>query len=236
MENRCSLPCPLSKQRILLLIINYFVGYNLLYPLLLRDITLRLNPEARVIPVWMQIIVYLFMIGISVILAWPILQESYHGILLHRRHLCKTIVKLLGIYYLCSITVNLLVLLFSATPTSSNQAQIITALEVSPLLTFFSAVIYAPIVEEILFRGVFFRCLRPYLKFWQTAFISGLLFGFLHVMDSFLVGNYSDMIYLFSYSVIGIFSSLVYEKTESIYGSMIFHFINNAVAFLMLTV
>lgn len=236
MVNRCEAPYPLSKLRILLLLLNYFVGYQMLYPWMLREATMLLYPSAHYVPEWMQLLIYLWMILISIWLAYPLLQESYAGLLDHRKHLIKNILSLLGAYFLCSVTINLIIALISPTATSANQSQIISVFHIIPFVTFFSSVIYAPIVEEILFRGIFFRWFRAHMKFVPAALLSGLLFGFLHVMDSFFLGNFSDMIYLFSYGLIGVFFALAYEKTESIYGSMMLHVINNTVAFLMLTV
>lgn len=236
MKNRCSAPYPLSKLRAILLVLNYFVGYNMVYPAILTKLTLAIDPTANMIPEWMQLIVYLWMILFSVILAWPLLQESYWGFQQHKRKLPLLMLKLVGLYYLCSMGVNLMIMLISSTPTSANQSQVISAISIAPMIAAFSTILYAPIVEEIVFRGVFFRFFRSHLKFWQAALISGLTFGFLHVMDSFFMGNYADLVYLLSYGVIGIFLSLAYEKSESIYGGMILHFINNTVAFSLLMV
>lgn len=236
MVNRCETRYPLSKTRILLLLLNYFVGYQLLYPVLLWEATMLFYPSAHYVPEWMQLLIYLWMMLASVWLAYPLLQESYAGLLEHRKHLVRKILGLLGAYFLCSITINLIIALFSSTATSANQSEIISVFHMIPFVTFFSSVIYAPIVEEILFRGIFFRWFRAHMKFVPAALLSGLTFGFLHVMDSFFSGNFADMIYLFSYGLIGVFFALAYEKTDSIYGSMLLHFINNTVAFLMLTV
>lgn len=227
---------PLSKVRMLFLFLNYFIGYNALYPLLLRDLTLWLDPTARMIPDWLQLSTYLFMIMVSIWLGWPLLKDSIKLFQEHKRHLVKTCICLLGVYYLCSLLVNLVILQFSDTTTSMNQSQVISAIQISPFVTLFSTIVYAPIVEEILFRGVFFRCLRPHMKLVPAAVISGFSFGFIHVMDSLWVGNYADLIYVFSYGLIGFFLALAYEKTESIYGSMILHLMNNAVAFILITV
>lgn len=120
--------------------------------------------------------------------------------------------------------------------TSANQSEVITAVESMPYLSIFSTLIYAPIVEEILFRGVFYRALRPHMKWFSAALISAFLFGFIHVMQSFFTGNFADMIFLLSYGLIGFFMALAYEINDTIYGSMCLHFLNNAIALLLLMV
>lgn len=51
----------------------------------------------------------------------------------------------------------------------------------SILLLVLGAVVLAPIVEEIVFRGVLFQALRRRLGLWPGALISSLAFGFIHV-------------------------------------------------------
>lgn len=75
-----------------------------------------------------------------------------------------------------------------------------------------------PIAEEFIFRGVIFRFLRQHKTFFASAIASSLLFGLLHLHPGL-------MIFAF---LIGLVSSVLYEKTGSILPSIVFHFaINN---------
>lgn len=75
-----------------------------------------------------------------------------------------------------------------------------------------------PIAEEFIFRGVIFRFLRQHKTFFVSAIASSLLFGLLHLHPAL-------MIFAF---LIGLVSSVLYEKTGSILPSIVFHFaINN---------
>jgi uncharacterized protein len=49
------------------------------------------------------------------------------------------------------------------------------------LLLVLSVVVLAPLVEEVIFRGVLFQALRRRLGLWSGAIISSLAFGFIHV-------------------------------------------------------
>lgn len=232
MEKRCERPNPLSKKRMVLLFLHYFLGYQLIYPMLLTTFTLWLDPMARSIPEWLQFFLYCYMIAIAVWLALPLLKESISGWKVNRRHMVKLCLFLFAAYYISSIAINLIIMMFSNTETSANQLEVIEAISISPYLTMFSTLIYAPIVEELVFRGIFYRALRPRLSWLASALISAFLFGFIHVFFSLLTGNFADLIYLLSYGLIGFYLALAYEKSDTIFGSMIFHFINNAVAFL----
>lgn len=234
MEKQIERPCPLGKGRMICLVLNYFLGYNFLYPLLLRHITLWLDPTARAIPDWMQYAVYIYMMIISIVLAYPLLQESLTTLRQRKTHVVKSAFLLMIGYYIASIFLNVILMQFTDTTTSANQSEIIHAVEISPWLTLFTTIIYAPIVEEILFRGVFYRALRPHLSMCWSGFISAFAFGFIHVMTSFFTGDFGDMIYLFSYALIGLFLVMAYDKNDTIYASILLHFINNALAFLLL--
>lgn len=75
-------------------------------------------------------------------------------------------------------------------------------------------VVLAPVVEEILFRGFFYRILRDRYDIFWGGLISILLFAAVHNFEasSFLHGL------IFTY---------VYEKSGSVWGSMIAHALNN---------
>lgn len=224
----------LSRKRRILLFLNYFPGYTFVYPVLLRRCTLWLYPHALIVPSWMQFVVYGGMIISSAWLAWPLLQESYWSLRQNHKNFFKTCLLLLVIFYLCTILVNLLLSFVTQNTTSENQLQVIDNLEVAPFVTLFSSLIYAPICEEILFRGVFYRCIRPHMNMVLAVLISAFSFGFIHVMKSLLIANFNDLWYVASYALIGGILAVAYEKTDTIYGSMCLHFINNAIAFLVI--
>lgn len=61
----------------------------------------------------------------------------------------------------------------------------------------FQSVVLAPILEELLFRGLVFRSLRDKSK-WLAIFASSFLFGFLHIYSALFAGDLSQLIYLLS--------------------------------------
>ena len=76
--------------------------------------------------------------------------------------------------------------------------------------------LFAPIFEEILFRGVIYKNDEK-LGCIFASVTSSLIFGFWHMTLSQIVLG----------SVLGFFSCYLYRKTESIFPSMILHFIVN---------
>ena len=102
---------PLSKTRMILLFLHYFLGYQFVYPMLLTSFTLWLDPVARVVPDWLQFLLYCYMIGAAVWLAFPLLKESVQGWKKNRMHMIKLCFFLFGAYYISSIIINLIILL-----------------------------------------------------------------------------------------------------------------------------
>lgn len=76
-----------------------------------------------------------------------------------------------------------------------------------------STAVAAPIVEELLFRGLIYGRLRERLKFVPAAFISAFVFGVIH-------GNAVQFLYAF---IIGLLLAFVYEKFKTVVAPIIFH-------------
>ena len=101
------------------------------------------------------------------------------------------------------------------------------------LLMAFQSVVLAPILEELLFRGLVFRSLRDKSK-WLAIFASSFLFGFLHIYSALFAGDLSQLIYLLSYGGMGFAFSYAYEKRKTICVPILMHMINNLVAIVLL--
>ena len=97
----------------------------------------------------------------------------------------------------------------------------------------FQSVILAPILEELLFRGLVFRSLRDRNK-WLAIFASSFLFGFLHIYSALFAGDLTQLIYLLSYGGMGFAFSYAYEKKKTICVPILMHMINNLVAIVLL--
>lgn len=90
-----------------------------------------------------------------------------------------------------------------------------------PYLAFFLVVILGPIAEEILFRGVIYGKLRDVFSITQAAVISGAIFGIYH--KNIVQGLYA--------ALFGILLAVIFEKTQTIWGSIFIHIMFNMSAF-----
>ena len=82
-----------------------------------------------------------------------------------------------------------------------------------PFLEILVVCILAPIAEEMLFRVCFFGRLRKYMRFLPAALTSAAFFGLIHLEPVNAISAFG----------VGIVAALLYERTGSIFTSMIFH-------------
>ena len=139
------------------------------------------------------------------------------------------------IIYGCSLVGGLLSLLFQGNTTSENQALLETLISDHFLLMALASVILAPILEELIFRGAVFAWLyevHPII----AHVLSGFIFGFVHVMNAVLSGDFSEILQVFGYFFMGVGLSYLYEKTNNIYVPIITHAINNLVAVILVCI
>lgn len=88
-----------------------------------------------------------------------------------------------------------------------------------------SAVVIAPVIEELLFRGVLFAGLAKRWPIWLAAVVSSSAFAVLH-------GQVNVGIYTF---ILGCLLSWLYVRSGSLFPGILVHFINNLVAFWLLS-
>ena len=88
--------------------------------------------------------------------------------------------------------------------------------------TFMIAVIAAPVVEEILFRGIVLRSMRKFTPAWAAILISSVLFGAYHL-------NIVQAAYA---TFMGIAAGILYEKKRNLLFPILVHFANNLITML----
>lgn len=82
----------------------------------------------------------------------------------------------------------------------------------------FSAVIVAPLCEEIVFRGYLFPAAQHFCGPWIAGIFSGMIFGAVH-------GNLAALLPL---TIFGVILAFIYQKTGSIWAPIATHFCFNA--------
>ena len=113
---------------------------------------------------------------------------------------------------------------------SDEQSVNQQAIESLPtLIIFISAVLYSPLVEELVFRGSFRRFIKNDILF---IIISGFVFGMLHTVME--VSFIEAIIKGIPYITLGVYFAYLYVKTENICIPMICHFVHNFLAVMLI--
>lgn len=137
------------------------------------------------------------------------------------RYILFSYIKMFGIVLLCSIPVVLL----NNGQQSANQELINEMFTKNLISTFILSVLYAPLIEELIFRLGISKLIK---NKWLFIIISGLLFGSLHMIDK--LSSAMDILYIIQYSALGICLAYFYKKTNNILVSIGIHFIQNFLA------
>ncbi|MGH6818055.1 MAG: lysostaphin resistance A-like protein [Methylovirgula sp.] len=94
---------------------------------------------------------------------------------------------------------------------------------IARLMLFVLAVGFAPITEELLFRGWIYTSLRFSFGLWPALLSSAALFGAAHYESTHL--------YALAVFPVGIALAAIRERTQSVKAAMLFHAVNNFIAF-----
>lgn len=88
------------------------------------------------------------------------------------------------------------------------------------IIALFYLVLVAPLFEELLYRGLLLTVFKDRRARWGMLVVAGLLFGVVHT------GFVLDIPLLY-FSLVGLLLGLLFQKTESIYPTLLLHFLHN---------
>lgn len=109
---------------------------------------------------------------------------------------------------------------------SHNQDILNATAAVLPFLAFIRSVVYAPIVEEVIFRYILQGWLREKIK------KGGAFFAVLISATLFALGHVAAPADLIQYLPLGLLLGVIYEKERCISLTICIHSVNNLVAFI----
>lgn len=107
---------------------------------------------------------------------------------------------------------------------AGNEEALRDTFKISPFYIYFSSVIFAPIVEELVFRQSIRNIIPNKILF---IIVSGVIFGGLHVLTGF--SGPMDLLYLIPYCAPGIAFAYILADSDNILISMGLHFMHNGV-------
>ncbi|MCL2827690.1 MAG: CPBP family intramembrane metalloprotease [Oscillospiraceae bacterium] len=171
---------------------------------------------------------------VLVIFLWSYLRAGFARFLEYGLSNLTTLLAGYGIYLALAFLLNrILFSILPELPSPNNDVVMeMAVLEFWPM--FAVAVLLAPVVEEIFFRGVMFAPLRNVSRLLAYA-VSSLAFGLWHVIQ-FLIFDFSPLLFVTAliYVPAGIALAWVYERSGSIWTPIALHAFINAVVFALM--
>jgi membrane protease YdiL (CAAX protease family) len=139
------------------------------------------------------------------------------------------------VFFLSQLLETLVYLVFNVAKIPEQLAVNFIKMTFHDPLYFFLAIVtivfFAPLIEEILFRGFLQSFIRKHLGPKQAILITALCFSFFHFSPEQGLGNIPILGSLFA---LALFLGFVYEKQSSLFASISRHFLFNAISILNL--
>lgn len=134
--------------------------------------------------------------------------------------------------YFIMVISNILISLLFRNAIAGNEETVRSLIDKYPLYMLFSVSIYAPFVEEIIFRKTLHDVVYSFKNTKYTKYIyiilSGFIFSSMHVLGS--ATNTIDYLYIIPYLGIGISFAYLYDKTNNIFSTITMHSLHNTIA------
>lgn len=221
----------LNSRQSLVAALNYFLAYQFLFPLVVMIVFSTVDPTSQQLLLGVYLPVFVIGIGSSrryLSKQWYLFCSRFgHNLWVSLKH---------NLYiYGTLIIVNTAITFFFGLNESGNQTTVAQAFFADPLIYLLMIVIFAPVIEELLFRGVFYQRFRQDNRFLFALIFSSLAFGAIHVLPiMWISSSLIELVYIIPYGLMGLFMALAFEETGSIFGAISVHFINNLIGVLAL--
>lgn len=223
---------PLSKR--ILNILVYLLGLNLIFEFVAIFV---LSPWFSLEDILGdKIAITTFVVyGISalsiVLLNAKVLISDFKKIKVHAKMFFSSIMKYIALIYLFNIILSFVLPYLAGTDVVSNQQGIENQALTYPIFTIVTTVIFAPIVEEMVFRYSLMNIdISSRFKRVLLLIVSSFIFGSIHMLASIQSGNLNELWFIFQYAAMGLAIGLSYFKTENIWTPIAVHLVNNLIA------
>ena len=148
----------------------------------------------------------------------------------------KWFIKYIGIFLLSVLVMGILNVVLSYITnleTSENEELVRKLIKLLPVYMTFSTVLYAPFVEELLFRKAIRKIIKGDDKYIKITYIiiSAVIFGLLHVIT--LDASFYDLLMGIPYMVVGLSLGYIYSKTDNVFSTMQFHLMHNTILLIL---
>lgn len=187
--------------------------------------------NAWLTPGWESVIWYGlgFVYLVAVLFRW--LREQFLQACDHVGTVLWNVAGAYALYYFLALGAQYLLTLLGADPAANpNNAGLLSLTGQDYRFVRAIALFVAPVVEEVLFRGIVFGALRERSRLLALAASIGL-FALYHLWRYAAAGDFSALIYGIQYIPASLVLCLCYERTGSIWTAVLFHMVNNFVGY-----
>lgn len=137
----------------------------------------------------------------------------------------KKYIKIWFLGLILMILSNFIIIFISNADLATNESTIREQLILNPFYIYISGVLFAPIIEELVFR----LSIRNIISNdWLFIITSGIIFGSMHVFGSEIV-DLNQLLYLIPYSSFGMCFAYMLCKSKNYFVSVSFHLLHNAI-------
>ena len=168
---------------------------------------------------------YLILFVLAIFCFWKRLKKDFKLFKDNFKAYRQFILPRLGIMYAIYLTVSMICIIATQQASTVNQ----TTLEAGPQWFIIPlAIIWAPIVEEAVFRGVLRRFIKNKKLF---VVLSAIAFGLIHTVSEATLVNM--IVLAIPYAILGGFFAYIYSKTENITTNIFAHAFHNTIAMIV---
>lgn len=210
----------------------FFIVYLLVLPLLANKIfdIIEVLFDTTISDSLANIIYYYALFAIVLLLFHSFLAHTTSRFLGNLSRSMTTFCVSLLVFYGANELFYRVVNVLLGSQTNLNDMTIAASINAAPRLTALIVVLLAPFVEEVFFRGLVFGCLKERSRLFAYA-VSCVLFAFLHVWTFALSSwSLSYLVLMLQYLVPGLVFAWAYDRSGTLWTSILLHATVNALA------
>ena len=163
------------------------------------------------------------------------LKRSFSDIFDHPLYFLQAVVLAYVAKWVLEYAVSFLLIAVLPEVSNPNQTAITQQTQQNTSLMIVAIVLFAPIVEEVLFRGMLFGVVRR--KSRVLAYVlSTVVFAVYHIWKYFLGGfDWTLLLYMLQYVPGGLALAWCYERSGTVWAPIVLHLLNNVFVFTVTT-
>lgn len=174
---------------------------------------------------WMLIVFYVVILSLMIGVFYKQLIHDFKIFKSYFKEYFVLILKTWGKALVLIMITTIIIQIITNTTQANNQIALQNSFNSNPVFIAILAMFYAPIAEELMFRGVFRKFIKNKKLF---VIVSGVVFGLMHVIDD--SKTLAEFSYVFVYSILGIYLTGIYAKTNNLCTNIFMHFMQNTLS------